>query len=101
MAQDLDHSSTNNAVADINMSATQENDVGETLLAALGMLGRRKGTMPLRSFSNIPLFRGNGVNAFLDLYNTVADDFEVSDEGRVKGLIHYLSEESKEHLAVC
>ena len=98
MAQDLGHLSTNDTAADINSSATQENDVGKTLLAALGMLGRCKGTMPLRSFSNIPLFRDNRLNAFLDRYNAVADDFEIPDEGRVKGLFYYLAEDPHKNI---
>jgi hypothetical protein len=75
-----------------------EQDVGKRLLAALGMLGRKKGTMPLRTFSNIPLFTGHNVNGFLDRYNTVADDFEVQPEERVKGLVYYLQEDGPKNI---
>lgn len=69
-----------------------EAHVGKRLLAALGMLGRKSGTMPLRNFTGIPLFTGEEVNAFLERYNSVADDFEVSPAERVRGLLYYVQE---------
>lgn len=69
-----------------------EAHVGKRLLAALGMLGRKTGTMPLRNFTGIPLFTGEEVNAFLERYNSVADDFEVGPPERVRGLLYYVQE---------
>jgi hypothetical protein len=75
-----------------------EDDVGKQFLAALSMLGRKKGSMPLKGFCNIPMFTGRNINGFLERYNAIADDFEVSDDGRVKGLVHYLQEDGEKNI---
>lgn len=67
-------------------------DVGHMLLAALGMIGKKNGAMPLRAFTGIPLYNGHDTSAFLERYNAVADDFEVADAGRIKGLLYYVQE---------
>ena len=57
-----------------------------------------RGAMPMPRVTGIPKFDGKHVEEWLEQYNGVANDWGVQTEGKVNGLIWYLSREEPQNI---
>ena len=85
----------------VNLSSEDlagEGFASRNFLAALSMMGRRKGVMPFKGLSQIKTFTGHRVAEFLGNFNALAHDFEVTEENKCRGVLDYLSDSEQKNI---